>query len=83
MNFTSEAELYLVLNNEFSFRRRKRNHNSTPPSCVFLTFNLKAQNILIFTFGVNEYHFISLCKTSKEMWDALETVHEGTDEGKQ
>jgi len=33
--------------------------------------------------GVNEYHFVSPCKTSKDMWDALETLHEGTDEVKQ
>jgi len=44
---------------------------------------LKAQNILISSLGVNEYHFVSHCKTTKAMWDALETLHEGTDEVKQ
>jgi len=38
LQLDSEAELYQVLNSDFSSRRRKRNHNSTPPSCVFLTF---------------------------------------------
>jgi len=39
LNISSEAELYLLLNSNFSRRkRRKSKHNSTPPSCVFLTF---------------------------------------------
>jgi hypothetical protein len=46
-------------------------------------YDLKAQNILISSLGVNEYHSVSQCKTSKDMWDALETLHEGTDEVKQ
>jgi len=46
-------------------------------------YNLKARNILIPSLGVNEYHFVSHCKNAKDMWDALETFHEGTDEVKQ
>jgi len=46
-------------------------------------YDLKAQNILISSPGVNEYHSVSHCKTSKDMWDAFETLHEGTDEVKQ
>jgi len=46
-------------------------------------FDLKAGNILISYIGVNEYHSVSHCKTSKDMWDALETLHEGTNEVKQ
>jgi len=46
-------------------------------------YDLKAQNILISSLGVNEYHSVSHCKTSKDMWDALETLHKGTDEVKQ
>jgi hypothetical protein len=38
-------------------------------------YNLKARNILISSLGVNEYHFVSHCKTSKDMGDALETLH--------
>ena len=37
-----------------------------------LQYDLKAWNILIYSFGVNEYHFVSHCETSKVMWDALE-----------
>jgi len=46
-------------------------------------YDLKARNILISFLGVNEYHSVSHSKTSKYMWDALETLHEGTDEVKQ
>jgi len=45
--------------------------------------DLKARNILISSLGVNEYHFVSHCMTSKDMWDALETLHKGTDDVKQ
>jgi len=46
-------------------------------------YDLKARNILISFLGVNEYHSVSHCKTAKDMWDALETLHEGTDVVKQ
>ena len=46
-------------------------------------YDLKALNILISCIGVNEYHSVSHFKTSKDMWDALETLHEGTNEVKQ
>ena len=45
-------------------------------------YDLKAQNILISSLGVNEYHSVSHCKTSKDMWDLLKNLHEGTDEVK-
>ena len=46
-------------------------------------YDLKAWNILISSLGVNEYHFVSHCKTAKAMWDALEILHERTDDVKQ
>jgi len=46
-------------------------------------YDLKAQNIFISSLGVNEYHPASYYKTSKDMWDALETLHEGIDDVKQ
>jgi len=46
-------------------------------------YDLRAQNILISSLGVNEYHFVSHCKTAKDMWDVLETLQEGTDDVKQ
>jgi len=44
---------------------------------------LKMQNNIISFLGVNEYHFVSHCKIAKPMWDALETLHERTDDVKQ
>ena len=32
---------------------------------------------------MNEYHLVSHCKTTKAMWDMLETLHEGTNDVKQ
>ena len=46
-------------------------------------YDLEARNIIISFLGVNEYHSVSHCKTSKAMWDALEIIHEGTDDVKQ
>ena len=46
-------------------------------------YDLKARNILISSLRVNEYNFVSHCKTFKDMWDPLETLHQGTDEVKQ
>jgi len=46
-------------------------------------YHLKARNILISSLGVNEYHSVSHCKTAKAMWDALEILHERTDDLKQ
>jgi len=46
-------------------------------------YDLKARSILISSLGVNEYHFVSRCKTAKAMWDALKILHEGTDDVKQ
>ena len=43
-------------------------------------YDLKARNILLSSLGVNEYHSVSHCKTAKAMWDALETLHEGTND---
>ena len=45
--------------------------------------DLKARNVLISSLGVNEYHSVSHCKTSKDMWDAMEILHEGIDDVKQ
>jgi len=46
-------------------------------------YDLKARNILISSLGVNEYPSVSHCKIAKDMWDALETLHEWIDEVKQ
>jgi antirestriction protein len=46
-------------------------------------YDLKARNILISSLGVNDYHSVSRRKTTKDMWEASKTLHEGTDDVKQ
>ncbi|XP_058733831.1 uncharacterized protein LOC131605501 [Vicia villosa] len=48
-----------------------------------LGYNWKAQNILISALGVDEFYRVSLCETAKAIWDALQVIHEGTNEVKQ
>ena len=48
-----------------------------------IQYDLKTRNILISSLRVNEYHFISHCKIAKNKWDALKTLHEGTNDVKQ
>lgn len=45
-------------------------------------YNLKVRNILICAVRVNEYHSVSHCKISKAIWDALESLLEGTEDVK-
>lgn len=45
-------------------------------------YDLKAKNIITSALGMDEFFRISNCKTAKEMWETLETTHEGTDEVK-
>lgn len=45
-------------------------------------FDKKAKNILQSSLGMDEFFRISNCKTAKEIWDTLETTHEGTEEVK-
>nr|XP_016475611.1 PREDICTED: uncharacterized protein LOC107797254 [Nicotiana tabacum] len=39
--------------------------------------NAKAKKILICELGLDEYNIISLCSNAKQIWDALQTAHEG------
>ncbi|XP_049350219.1 uncharacterized protein LOC125814820 [Solanum verrucosum] len=40
--------------------------------------NYKAKKILVCGIGADEYNRISACETAKEIWDCLQTAHEGT-----
>ncbi|XP_033514018.1 uncharacterized protein [Nicotiana tomentosiformis] len=40
--------------------------------------NFRANNILICGIGPNEYNRISACQSDNEIWEALQTTHEGT-----
>ena len=45
--------------------------------------NAKAKKLLYFGLGADEYTRISECESAKEIWDALLTAHEGTNQVKQ
>jgi len=45
--------------------------------------NAKAKNLLYFGLGPNEYTRISECKSAKDIWDALQVAHEGTNQVRQ
>ncbi|XP_075074518.1 uncharacterized protein LOC142162106 [Nicotiana tabacum] len=38
----------------------------------------RAKKILVYGIGPNEYNKISTCQSAKEIWEALQTAHEGT-----
>ncbi|XP_070022370.1 uncharacterized protein [Nicotiana sylvestris] len=40
--------------------------------------NFQAKKILVYGIGPNEYTRISACQSTKEIWEALQTAHEGT-----
>jgi len=44
-----------------------------------IQYNLKAKSIITSTLGINEYFRVSNCSNAtKEMWDTLQLMHEGT-----
>ncbi|XP_075095073.1 uncharacterized protein LOC142173391 [Nicotiana tabacum] len=45
--------------------------------------NFKAKKILVYGIGPGEYNRISACESTKEIWEALQTAHEGTTQVKQ
>ncbi|XP_070039781.1 uncharacterized protein [Nicotiana tomentosiformis] len=44
--------------------------------------NAKAKKILIYRLGPDEYNRISVCSNAKQIWDVLQTAHEGTNQVK-
>lgn len=45
--------------------------------------NFSAKKILVCGIGPDEYNRISACQSTKEIWEALQTAHEGTTQVKQ
>jgi len=43
----------------------------------------KAKKLLYFCLGPDEYALISECESAKDLWDALQVAHEGTNQVKQ
>ncbi|XP_075103698.1 uncharacterized protein LOC142178265 [Nicotiana tabacum] len=42
-----------------------------------------AKKILVYGIGTDEYNRVSACDTTEEIWEALQTAHEGTTKVKQ
>jgi len=45
-------------------------------------YDVRAKNIISSTLTLDEFYRVSVCESTKEMWDVLEVTHEGTDEVK-
>jgi len=45
-------------------------------------YDLVAKNIITSSLTMNEFFRISKCSSSKEMWEVLEVIHEGTEDVK-
>ncbi|XP_070047054.1 uncharacterized protein [Nicotiana tomentosiformis] len=45
--------------------------------------NFRTKKMLICGIGPNEYNGISACQSAKEIWEAVQTAHEGTTQVKQ
>nr|XP_033511589.1 uncharacterized protein LOC117276364 [Nicotiana tomentosiformis] len=45
--------------------------------------NIQARKILVCGIGPDKYNKISACQSTKEIWEALQTAHEGTTQFKQ
>ncbi|XP_070003297.1 uncharacterized protein [Nicotiana sylvestris] len=45
--------------------------------------NYRVKKILVCGIGPDEYNRVSACDSAKEIWEALQTAHEGTTQVKQ
>ena len=44
--------------------------------------DVRAKNIISSALTLDEFYWVSVCESAKEMWDVLEVTHEGTNEVK-
>ena len=51
--------------------------------CKMMEKNAKAKKFLYFGLGHDEYTRIFECESAKDIWDALQVAHEGTNQVKQ
>ncbi|XP_070009864.1 uncharacterized protein [Nicotiana sylvestris] len=68
---------------EFSFSMAKTSKEHTEADRKVVEKNFRAKKILVCGMGPKEYNRISTCDTAKEIWEALQTAHEGTTQVKQ
>ncbi|XP_070040967.1 uncharacterized protein [Nicotiana tomentosiformis] len=84
-------ELWTIVNQGQLTPTKQNGQNETvpkdPSECVVADFrmvekNAKLKKLLICGLGLNEYNRISTCSNAKEIWDALQTTYEGTNQVK-
>ncbi|XP_070045990.1 uncharacterized protein [Nicotiana tomentosiformis] len=86
-----DYELWTIVNQGPLTPTKKNVQNETipkdPSEFVAADFrmmekNANAKKILICGLGPDEYNGIFACSNAKEIWDALQTAHEGTNQVK-
>ncbi|XP_070020901.1 uncharacterized protein [Nicotiana sylvestris] len=68
---------------EHPFSMPKTNKDYTDADKKVMKKNFHAKKILVCGIGPEEYNIISACDTAKEIWESLQTAHEGTTQVKQ
>ncbi|XP_070005410.1 uncharacterized protein [Nicotiana sylvestris] len=68
---------------EFPFSKDKTSKEYTEADKKAMEKNFRAKKILVYGLGPKEYNKISTYDTAKEIWEALQTAHEGTTQVKQ
>jgi len=68
---------------ELPFSMAKTSKEDTEAYKKAMEKNFRAKKILVCGMGPEEYNRISTCDTTKEIWEALQTAHEGTTQVKQ
>ncbi|XP_070002154.1 uncharacterized protein [Nicotiana sylvestris] len=61
---------------QFSMTKTSKEYTDTDRKAV--EKNFCAKKILVCGIGPEEYNRIFACETAKEIWEALQTAHEGT-----
>ncbi|XP_075099291.1 uncharacterized protein LOC142176120 [Nicotiana tabacum] len=76
---------YIPTNNvrdiPLSMAKTRKEYTDADKKAVEKTF--RAKKILVCGIEPDEYNRISTCETAKEIWEALQTAHEGTNQVKQ
>ncbi|XP_070029057.1 uncharacterized protein [Nicotiana sylvestris] len=68
---------------EHPFSMSKTSKNYTDADRKAVEKNFRAKKILVCGIGPEEYNRISICDTTKEIWESLQAAHEGTTQVKQ
>ncbi|XP_075075571.1 uncharacterized protein LOC142162759 [Nicotiana tabacum] len=68
---------------ELPFSMAKTSKEYTEADKKVVEKNFRAKKILVCGIGPEEYNRISTCDTAKEIWEVLQTAHEGTTQVKQ